>query len=140
MSFIEPLRRNTREEMVQKLFEKSVGFINNHINMSEFKAKWFPNEDRTLALHIIGMESLDTGFVFQGGAVRLIRKVSDVPTISITCTEDTFLRMASAEWSIMEAFYYGELECQGKNFLRDLTIFQTVFDEYGALMKKAKRG
>jgi len=120
--------------MITKIFEKMVELINKEIDLAEFKYTYFPDEDRTLELNIIGLSDLDTGFVFEGGKVRTIKKINDRPTVMFTMDEDTFIHIATKQVSFTEAFFYGDLDIQGDNYMRDFKIFKRMFDKYGRLL------
>lgn len=121
-----------KRAMVRRFFERGVRLINQEANMQEFKDLYFPKEDRTLCLNIKGLEDLETGFTFEGGRVRVIRRLGDEPTVTIGLDEDTFLRICVGEMPLSVAFFYGFLEVSGKNYLRDMRIFQKMFDKHGA--------
>jgi putative sterol carrier protein len=125
-----------KRELIKKIFAKMVALINKEINLKEFKDTYFPDEDRTLKMNIGGIEDLDTGFVFEGGKVRTIRKLTDEPTVTFTMDEDTFIRIATKKESFSEAFFYGELGIEGKNYMRDYRIFDRMFKKYGSILEK----
>jgi putative sterol carrier protein len=108
------------------------------MNIDEFKETYFPDEDRTLQLNIIGLEDLDTGFVFEDGEVRTIQKISDRPTVVLTMDEDTFILIATKRITFAEAFFSGDLEMEGENYLRDYRIFERTFTKYGKILDKIK--
>lgn len=130
-----PIEREKRE-LVRKIFERMVDLINKEINLDEFKDTYFPHEDRTLEMNIKGLEDIATGFVFEGGKVRTIKKLEDNPTVIFDMDEDTFIRIATKRETFSEAFFYGELDIQGPNYMRDFHIFKRMFDKYGYVLDK----
>jgi len=124
-----------KKQRATEMFEKMVIRINQKVNLNEFKEKYFPNEDRTLQFNIEGMEDVDTGFVFEGGRVRTIKKIHDTPTVTFQCDEDTFLRLAVQEITFPQAYFYGWLKITGSNYLRDYEIFKEMFQKYGHILK-----
>lgn len=125
-----------KRELVKQIFHKMIGLINKEINLEEFKDAYFPDEDRTLEMNILGIEDLDTGFVFENSKVRSIRKLSDRPTVVFTLDEDTFIRLALRRETFSEAFFYGELDIQGEKYMRDFHIFDRMFKRYGYILEK----
>jgi putative sterol carrier protein len=132
-----PLEAEKRK-LIKTIFEKMVPLINKEMNIDEFKETYFPDEDRTLQLNIIGLEDLDTGFVFEDGEVRTIQKISDRPTVVLTMDEDTFILIATKRITFAEAFFSGDLEMEGENYLRDYRIFERTFTKYGKILDKIK--
>lgn len=132
-----PLEAEKRK-LIKTIFEKMVPLINKEMNIDEFKETYFPDEDRTLQLNIIGLEDLDTGFVFEDGEVRTIQKISDRPTVVLTMDEDTFILIATRRITFAEAFFSGDLEMEGENYLRDYRIFERTFTKYGKILDKIK--
>jgi putative sterol carrier protein len=132
-----PLEAEKRK-LIRTIFEKMVPLINKEMNMDEFKETYFPHEDRTLQLNIIGLEDLDTGFVFEDGEVRTIKKISDKPTVILTMDEDTFILISTRRMTFAEAFFNGDLDMEGENYLRDYRIFERTFTKYGKILDKIK--
>jgi len=131
----EGLLDHEKKKKVQMIFNKMVVRINQEIDFNKFKKTYFPNEDRTMEFVIEGMEELDTGFVFEGGKVRTIRKLEDVATVSFKCTEDVFLQLATQDVSFAQAFLYNWLDITGENYMRDYEIFKRMFNKYGHILK-----
>lgn len=125
-----------KRKLIKLIFDKMVILINKEIDLAEFKDTYFPDENRTLELNIAGLEDLNTGFVFEGGKVRTIKKLHDKPTVMFSMDEDTFIRIATRQLTFSEAFFYGELDIQGDNYMRDYRIFQRMFDKYGTILEK----
>jgi putative sterol carrier protein len=125
-----------KRKLIKLIFDKMVVLINREINLDEFKDTYFPHEDRTLELNITGLEDLDTGFVFEKGKVRTIKKLADKPTVMFSMDEDTFIRLATQQLNFSEAFFYGDLDIHGENYMRDFRIFKRMFDKYGTLFEK----
>jgi|APFre7841882630_1041343.scaffolds.fasta_scaffold00020_7 putative sterol carrier protein len=132
-----PLEAEKRK-LIKTIFEKMVPLINKEMNIDEFKETYFPDEDRTLQLNIIGLEDLDTGFVFENGEVRIIAKIYDKPTVILTMDEDTFILISTKRLTFAEAFFNGDLEMEGENYLRDYRIFERTFTKYGKILDKIK--
>ena len=132
-----PLEAEKRK-LIRTIFEKMVPLINKEMNMDEFKETYFPHEDRTLQLNIIGLEDLDTGFVFEDGEVRTIKKISDKPTVILTMDEDTFILISTGDMTFAEAFFNGDLDMEGENYLRDYRIFERTFTKYGKILYKIR--
>jgi putative sterol carrier protein len=130
-----PIEREKRE-LVKRIFERMVDLIDKEINLDEFKNTYFPHEDRTLEMNITGLEDVATGFVFEGGKVRTIKKLEDRATVVFAMDEDTFIRIATKRETFSEAFFYGELDIQGENYMRDFHIFKRMFDKYGYVLDK----
>lgn len=130
-----PLESEKRK-LIKTIFDKMVTLINKEMNINEFKETYFPDEDRTLQLNIIGLEDLDTGFVFENGEVRAIQKISDKPTVILTMDEDTFILIATKRLTFAEAFFNGDLDMEGENYLRDYRIFERTFTKYGKILDK----
>jgi len=129
-----------KRRLIKKIFEKMVDLINKEMNIEEFKDTYFPNEDRTLELNIKGIEDLDTGFVFRNGRVRTIKKLSDKPTVVVNMDEDTFIRLATKQETLGEAFFYSHMEMAGKEYMRDFKLFDRMFTKYGHVLDKLKNG
>ncbi len=129
-----------KRRLIKKIFEKMVVLINREMNIEEFKDTYFPNEDRTLELNIKGIEDLDTGFVFQDGHVRTIKKLMDLPTVTVSMDEDTFIRLATKQETLGEAFFNGHMEMEGKEYFRDFKLFDRMFTKYGYVLDKLKNG
>lgn len=133
------LFREEKEELIRKIFYKMVGLINREINLQEFIDTYCPDEDRTIEIKIIGLEDIDTGFVFENGKVRTIKKLSDSPTVRFTMDEDTFIRLATRQEGFSEAFFLGEMDIEGKNYFRDYRIFERMFERYGYILDKVSK-
>jgi putative sterol carrier protein len=129
-----------KRRLIRKIFEKMVVLINREMNIEEFKDTYFPNEDRTLELNIKGIEDLDTGFVFRDGRVRTIKKLTDKPTVIVSMNEDTFIRLATKQETLGEAFFYSHMEMEGKDYFRDFKLFDRMFTKYGHVLDKLKNG
>lgn len=132
-----PLEAEKRK-LIRTIFEKMVPLINKEMNLDEFKETYFPHEDRTLQLNIIGLEDIDTGFVFKDGEVRTIKKISDKPTVILTMDEDTFILISTRRMTFAEAFFNGDLDMEGENYMRDYRIFERTFTKYGKILDKIK--
>jgi putative sterol carrier protein len=132
-----PLEAEKRK-LIKTIFEKMVPLINKEMNMDKFKETYFPHEDRTLQLNIIGLEDIDTGFVFEDGEVRTIKKISDKPTVILTMDEDTFILISTGDMTFAEAFFSGDLDMEGENYLRDYRIFERTFTKYGKILYKIR--
>lgn len=131
--------QHEKRELIKKIFTKMVDLINKEVNLMEFKETYFPDEDRTLELNIIGLEDINTGFVFESGTVRTIKKLQDKPTVKFTMDEDTFLRIATKRETFTEAWLYGELDTEGDNYIRDYKIFELMFKTYGHVLDKVSK-
>lgn len=129
-----------KRRLIKKIFEKMVVLINKEMNIEEFKETYFPDEDRTLELNIDGMEDIDTGFVFKNSTVRTIKKLSDRPTVKIAMDEDTFIRLATKQESLSEAFFYDHMKMEGDNYMRDFRLFDRMFKKYGYVLDKLRNG
>lgn len=133
------LIQHEKRELIKKLFSSMVSLINKEIDLQEFVDTYCPYEDRTLEINIKGLEDLDSGFVFEKGTVRTMKKLNDQPTVSFTMDEDTFIRLATKQESFSEAFFYGEMEIQGRNYMRDYRIFDRMFNRYGHILDKIQK-
>lgn len=122
-----------KKELITRLFAKGVAVVNKVISLETFKQyDKGMDADRTLAMLIEGMEELDTGFVFEGGQVRVIKKLRDKPTVSLWLTEDTFISLCKLELTILGAFWEARLHVDGEHFMRDLELFDMMFKALGA--------
>ena len=124
-----------KKERITALFGKIIIRINQEVDLPQFKASYFPDEDRTLEFVIDGMEDLDTGIVFEKGKVRTIRKIDDTPTVRFSCDEDTFLLIATGELSFVKAHLLNWLKIEGENWVRDVEIFKRLFNKYGHILR-----
>jgi len=136
---MQPLQHEKRE-LIKRIFSKMVDLINKEIDLEEFIDTYCPKEDRTLEINIRGLEDIDTGFVFENGKVRTIKKLADQPTVRFTMDEDTFIRLATRQESFSEAFFLDEMDAQGKNYFRDYHIFERMFKKYGHILDKISKG
>jgi hypothetical protein len=123
-----------KRRLITKIFTRGIGVINNRINLKEFKDEYFPDEDRTASINIDGMEDLPTGFVIEKNNLRAIDKLKDEPTVIFRMDEDTFIEIALQEKTFLQAFFYGNLDVEGENYMRDLRIFEEMFKAYGHVL------
>lgn len=121
-----------KKQKAKEMFEKMCIRINQRIDVKKFRKRYNIIEDRTLEFYIKGMEDVDTGFVFKDGRVRTIKKIADKPTVVFKCSEDVFLRMATKEITLAQAYFWGWIDVIGENALRDYEIFNEMFNEYGS--------
>ncbi len=130
---MEPIQ-SKKKKLLIRVFEESVKVINRMVDLDDFKSTYFPNEDRTLAMFIEGMEDLPTGYTFEEGKVRMVDKFKDEPTVSLFMDEDTFLSIACQEITMEKAWFLRMLKMEGENYLRDFRIFQIMFNRYPQVM------
>ncbi len=129
-----------KKKQAQSMFDKMVRLINQEVDLTGFKSQYFPDEDRTLEWIIAGMEDIDSGFVFEQGKVRTIKKLQDKPTCTFRCSEDTFLLLATGEMTYTQAYFWDLLQIEGEKALRDYEIFKRMFNKYGHLLNKIGPG
>lgn len=125
-----------KKKLISKLFAKSVEVMNREVDLEDFKSKYFPDEDRTMAMRIKGLEDLPTGFVFEEGQIRLLDVLTDTPTVEVFLDEDTFLAICCEELTMSQAYMYGMMDLKGENYMRDYHIFEKMFSQYPSVLGK----
>jgi hypothetical protein len=52
--------------------------------------------------------------------------------------EDTFILISTGDMTFAEAFFSGDLDMEGENYLRDYRIFERTFTKYGKILYKIR--
>ena len=114
-------------EELRDFIDSLVRAINKKIPMKQYKERYSPGEDRTLLFVVRGKEK-EYGFAMLTDKLITMRKIEN-PTVAVSCTEDTFWKLAAKKITVDWAMATRKLHVAGTYFLRDYIILRNFFDE-----------
>lgn len=118
------------DDMLKEALTWAVKLLNKQMDVTELKKKYFPSEDRTLLLNIVG-ENVNTGLMVDSVANEILMVTPDnipKPTVSAVLSEDTFWLMLMGKTTIATSFFdrTHPVVLDGEATLRDMKIFTAI--------------
>jgi len=112
----------------------AVKLVNKRLDVEALKKKYFPNEDRTLMIKILG-KSADTGILLDTVTKEIVlTRPENMPKVTVTAimSEDTFWLCMMGKMTIAECFFdrTHPIALEGDATLRDMKIFIAMEEEF----------
>jgi len=121
------------EDKLKKALSWVVKLVNKRVNFNDLKKRYWPDEDRTLLIKVIGKD-YSTGIVLDTTMNEItlvdpggLKKV----TVTAVMSEETFWRCMLGKMSIAEGFFdrMHPIALDGDATLRDMKIFIVIEQE-----------
>ena len=117
----------------------AVKLVNKRLDVEALKKKYFPNEDRTLMIKILG-KSADTGILLDTVTKEIVlTRPENMPKVTVTAimSEDTFWLCMMGRMTIAECFFdrTHPIALEGDATLRDMKIFIAMEEEFRKVFK-----
>lgn len=118
------------DDMLKETLTYAVKFLNKRMKVTELKSKYFPREDRTLLMNIVGKD-VNMGLMVDSVANEILLVAPDnipKPTVTAVLSEDTFWLMIMGKTSIATSFFdrTHPVSLEGEATLRDMKIFTAI--------------
>jgi len=132
------------DSLLRESLSWAVKLVNKRIDVEALKKKYFPNEDRTLMIKILG-KSADTGIVLDTVTKEIMltspENMSKV-TVTAIMNEDTFWLCMMGKVTIAECFFdrMHPIALEGDATLRDMKIFIAMEEEFRKVFEDVWRG
>jgi len=120
-------------QRLKEFIDMAVTIVNRDVNLSEFKQKYSPGENRSLLFLVRGAKD-EYGFVFESDRIKATSGIED-PTVMVSTDEDTFWKIILNKTTIDYAVATRKLRIVGEYFLRDFVILRNMFYELRKVLK-----
>lgn len=121
------------DDMLKETLVWAVKLLNKRIKVNELKKKYFPTENRTLLMSIVG-KNVNMGLMVDSIANEILLVTPDSipkPTVTAILSEDTFWLMLMGKTTIATSFFdrTNPVVLEGEATLRDMKIFTAMEHE-----------
>jgi len=127
------------DSLLRESLSWAVKLVNKRLDVEALKKKYFPNEDRTLMIKILG-KSADTGILLDTVTKEIVlTRPENMPKVTVTAimSEDTFWLCMMGRMTIAECFFdrTHPIALEGDATLRDMKIFIAMEEEFRKVFK-----
>lgn len=122
-----------KSKLLGYVISKGVERVNSKPEVRNKIREFMHGEQRTLLLKIKEFNVMGFGLV--GDRLVLIEEMKD-PTVTVLIGEDTFLQLICGKITFRESFFYGDMDVQGSDWLRDFVVFNSIFEEFGHIAQE----
>jgi len=122
-----------KSKLIDFMLSKGISTINDNPDVRYKIKESMHGEDRTLLLKIKGFNTM--GFGVRGDELVKYDTI-EKPTVTVLMSEDVFIQLVRGKISFREAFFYGDMDVTGDDWLREFVIFNTIFEQFGYIAKE----